>query len=661
MRFRINPNKYFLISLLLGSFACFGQTVNSHGQAGYINTPNANMLGEGSMHLHISRNSPDRKILVTASPFNWIDASIFYVDLTGKAYGVGSNTQSYKDKGFNFKFLLLNANRFPSLAIGINDFAGTGIYGSEYVVMTDTMNRFEYSIGLGWGRYGSGFEIKNPLIYLSDRFSERSQGYKGLGGSTDFGDYFSGGNASLFAGASYNLLKNLKFLFEYDPTNSEFGDLQFEKITFKEPETNFNIGAEYKYKNGRYKIAFNRGNTFLFDFSIRADFLDYGKNISNVQKAGSYQQLQRILELNSIGLKAVESNLDSVHFKVRQNSYPNQTEVNRIVLDAVKDLASNKERIFISQDIHNMEVIKVFYPTNKKVNIRDQKEGNFKPIETNYVVNENFPIINNQIVPTIRTMIAAREGFLFSGLLLEDNFEVVFSENLYFVSNFKSSIIDDFDGLFVPPVDVYPNQVRSDIKNYLNNFDAFFIGRMELNYYKSFQRKHFFRLSGGIFEEMFGGIGVDYLYYPQNSFYALGLEIYKVRKRDYQMDFNFQEYSNTLPRISFQISEPKTKINFKVSYGEYLAGDVGATYEFFRRFKNGVKFSAFFSRTDVSTELYGEGSFDKGVRFVIPVRGLFQSRSSLTAFEWHPLTKDPAALLHKSVNLIDEIGKFRIN
>ena len=58
-----------------------------------------------------------------------------------------------------------------------------------------------------------------------------------------------------------------------------------------------------------------------------------------------------------------------------------------------------------------MEVVKVFYPTNRKVNIRDENEGTFKATRTNYVVNESFPIINNQISPTIRTMIAAREGF----------------------------------------------------------------------------------------------------------------------------------------------------------------------------------------------------------------------------------------------------------
>ena len=159
---------------------------------------------------------------------------------------------------------------------------------------------------------------------------------------------------------------------------------------------------------------------------------------------------------------------------------------------------------------------------------------------------------------------------------------------------------------------------------------------------------------------MYGGVGLDYLFYPQDSLYSFGLELYRVKKRDYKMNLDFQKYQNTLARLNYQITEPKTKINFKISYGEYLAGDVGATYEFSRRFKNGVKFSAFFSRTNVSAELYGEGSFDKGVKFSIPLRGLFNQNKSLTSIEWRPLTKDPAALLIKSNDILEELSRFRV-
>ena len=59
--------------------------------------------------------------------------------------------------------------------------------------------------------------------------------------------------------------------------------------------------------------------------------------------------------------------------------------------------------------------------------------------------------------------------------------------------------------------------------------------------------------------------------------------------------------------------------DLKISAGEYLAGDIGSTIEFSRTFPNGVSFGAFATFTDVSTEQFGEGSFDKGIFFNIPI------------------------------------------
>lgn len=661
MQFKINIKLALVIWLFLTIFKTYSQTINSHGVAGYINMPSALMLEEGSMNFHLSRNIPDRKILVTGSPFNWLDATIFYVDITEKEYGPGSSTQSYKDKGFNFKVKVLDANNWPMVAIGMNDFAGTGVYNSEYIVATDLYGRFEYSLGLGWGRYNSGLRFKNPFIYFHKQFEERSQGYEGKGGSLDYGDYFSGKKASLFAGASYAFSKDLKFLIEYDTTIIEQVDPTSAMVQrgYRKPYTNFNFGAELKYKTARVKASFNRGNTFLVDVSYKTNFLDFNQPKAIGRPAQTYADLQKIFELNSIGLKSIKSNSDSIEIKVRQNSYTNQSDVNRIVFDTSREIAKDKSRIYISQEAHNMEILKVFYPTNKNININKESYEAFEASKNNYIVKENYPIIRNKISPKVRTMIGAREGFLFSGLLLEDDLEIILKENIYLISNFKSSVIDDFDGLYVPPVDVYPNQVRSDIKEYLRNFDEFFIGRMELNYFKSLNRKHFFRVSAGLLEEMFAGIGVDYSYYPEGSLGSVGFELYSIKKRDYKMEFGLLDYSNNLARVHAQYTEPRSKINLKISYGEYLAGDVGATFEFARRFRNGVKFSAFFSRTNVPIELYGEGSYDKGIKFTIPLRGIFNSDRSLTSFEWHPLTKDPAALLNKSVNLLDEITRFR--
>ena len=111
------------------------------------------------------RSNPDRKLIILGSPFNWLDANIFYVDITGEP---NNGLQSYKDKGFSAKFT------FPEIynhqiGVGLNDLAGTGIYSSEYIVISGYRNKMEYSFGMGWGGYSEGLKIRNPFISLSEK------------------------------------------------------------------------------------------------------------------------------------------------------------------------------------------------------------------------------------------------------------------------------------------------------------------------------------------------------------------------------------------------------------------------------------------------------------------------------------------------------------
>ena len=84
-----------------------------------------------------------------------------------------------------------------------------------------------------------------------------------------------------------------------------------------------------------------------------------------------------------------------------------------------------------------------------------------------------------------------------------------------------------------------------------------------------------------------------------------------------------------------------------------MAGDIGTTVEFSRRLESGVSFGAFATFTDVSTEQFGEGSFDKGIFFNIPIFG------NSIAYTWRPLTKDPGAKLVRRNTLHDLLVRFR--
>ena len=161
-------------------------------------------------------------------------------------------------------------------------------------------------------------------------------------------------------------------------------------------------------------------------------------------------------------------------------------------------------------------------------------------------------------------------------------------------------------------------------------------------------------LTGGILEEMFSGYGFEYLYFDRSKNYAVGFEMFDVRKRDYKLRFGTLDYSNVTAHVNlYYRNYGKIPFDAKLSFGEYLAGDVGTTFEISRSFRNGAEFGIFASFTDVSTEDYGEGSFDKGIFFNIPIY------KDLVNYTWRPLTKDPAAKLLRKNTLHDLLVKFK--
>ena len=251
--------------------------------------------------------------------------------------------------------------------------------------------------------------------------------------------------------------------------------------------------------------------------------------------------------------------------------------------------------------------------------------------------------------------LASREEFFKGAFLIENNSEIILKENLFFNVNLKYSIANNFEDLRFPPVDTFPAQVRSDIKQYLKNMDdGVLIGRAQLDYHYSYNQYNHFMLTGGILEDMFSGYGAEYLYFKPNTNYSIGFEVFHVNKRDYDWGFGHLDYENTTYSANlYYRNYGLIPFDMKLSFGEYLAGDKGSTIEFSRKFKSGVNFGVFATFTDVSTKDFGEGSFDKGIFFNIPIYGNFIN------YTWRPLTKDPGAKLVRRNSLHDLLVRFR--
>ena len=620
---------------------------NNYGIVGTIHTPSARTYEEGVHGVTVYAGTPNQTITLTASPFDWLEASFFYTNVTDRpyCYDFTSETclQDFKDKGFNFKARLKEQGVLPAVAIGLNDFAGTGIYSSEYIVGSYGINRTDFHFGIGFGLLnGSDLRFKNPFGLLSDQFYDRPTDTEGLGGSFQPSKYFSGETASPFFGVSHALNNKLLLKAEYDSS------VRPGLVPFRIPENDFSFGLDYLITD-RFSIgvSFERGDYASFKFVYKNNPVKtYEKSEytrGEVRRGDNkYTQLINNLEENGIGVKKLTESAGSIGLQLTQVIHPNLQVVEQIIAQSARDAGITKD---IKKDIEIANLLAV-----------SELDDAYKATAQTIYQRRSERKVNTNTRLNFRPFLASREEFFKGSLLVENDTEFVIRRNLFFNTNLKYVLADNFDDLSIPPVDSFPAQVRSDVKEYLNKMKdgGVLIGRAQLDYHLTPKINHHIMMSAGIFEDMFSGAGMEYLYFKPNTNYSFGIDIFQVRKRDYSWRFGHLDYENTLATANFYYRNYGTiPFDMKVSAGEYLAGDAGYTIEFSRSFYNGVQFGAFATFTDVTTAQFGEGSFDKGVFFNIPIYG------NLLNYTWRPLTKDPGAKLNRRNTLHDLLVRLR--
>lgn len=135
------------------------------------------------------------------------------------------------------------------------------------------------------------------------------------------------------------------------------------------------------------------------------------------------------------------------------------------------------------------------------------------------------------------------------------------------------------------------------------------------------------------------------------------MDINEAKQRDFKQDFGFRDYRVTTGHATLYWDTGWNDVLATVSAGRYLAGDVGATLNLSRVFKNGITIGAFATKTNVSAAEFGEGSFDKGIYISIPFDAMFSRTSGAVAnFVWKPLTRDDGAMLGRGVSLYSLTG-----
>ena len=484
------------------------------------------------------------------------------------------------------------------------------------------------------------------------------------------------GNASIFGGLEWRVanINGLNFKLEYDPFNyfdfsaSNIGDADYE---IRKKESDINFGFSFPWNNHlTFDISYIKGNTINFSFTYGLTFKNslstkpkFSPELTNSDKTGNkkldfYKDLLNNLNRNKLLLQTSnldEGNLDiSISTSEHRNAIRSSSYASFIANEVAKEHDINLKTINISHVNAGIETNKISYlakyfdnkDTPIELTIRNTNFDSGDPggyLKDDFQPKVKFPVVFSSLSPSVRSYVGSPKKFYFGGINLNYNSEIQFNRNLILSSELIYPIVNNFSDVSYNP-DSLMQHVRTDVVKYLQE-DNIHINRMQLDYIWSPYKEIYSKITAGIFEQMYGGLGGELLYKPFNKNYNIGFEMFYVRQRSFDKRFDFQEYETTTGHINFGYRFAKG-VDLNLSYGRYLAKDDGFTFDLSRTIKSGFKSGIYFTRTDVPAEIFGEGSFDKGFYFQFPLDLLSNSYSGeYSTFKISPLTRDGGAKL----------------
>ncbi|MCC5450242.1 YjbH domain-containing protein [Rheinheimera sp. UJ51] len=655
-------------------------TQSVRGGVGLWQTPTARMAADGNVSLNYTDNDEYRFWSVSIQLFPWMEATARYTDVRTRLYSdfaSFSGDQTLKDKGLDVKFRLLQESTYlPEVAIGFNDFGGTGFFESEFVALSKKAGDFDFHLGMGWGYLGAGGNISNPFCELRDSFCKRPRGFSGQGGKIDYNRFYKG-PASLFGGVVYQTpWQPLSLKLEYEGNNystDRAGELP--------QDSRWNFGATYQINDFTLDLNYQRGNTFGFgvhyalnmnsaeQIKIKPAKLPLPENRADVPNNINFNTLTYNLYYNAgflprnISLKDEEIIVHGQSFAYRDDLEATE-RVARVVVAQLPAHIKTIRLVEYDKNIPQLEKLidvdafvaaagfNVLQPDIRSSYVRqapdraalqdvpaNDTKGFYNGIETFWVQSFGNPE---------RFFMYQGGLFLGGGYLFNNQFSINATAKLTLLENF-----DEFN-FKVDAIDSTLPRVRTYVREYVTR-SKFSIDNVYGHWKKEIAPSLFAQAYAGYLETMFGGVGTELLYRPVDSTLAFGIDLNYVKQRSYENDLGFFDYNVLTGHVNIYWQPSfldDTRLTFNI--GQFLAKDKGVNVDFAKRFDSGMIIGAYAAITDASAEEYGEGSFTKGFYLSIPF-DLFSIRPSKGRgrIPWIPIGRDGGQPLNRPVKLID--------
>jgi hypothetical protein len=653
--------------------------------------PNATIERDGTFSLGYSYDSPYSAI--------WASHVILpFVQVTGRFVGIrgtpgftdvageyGSEYGSFKDKVLDVKVRLIEERAYlPSLAVGATDLLGTELFKGQYVVATKTFGparNFEASIG-----YGN----KRPQgLFAGARWTPRSAPAWSVVGEYDANDYRK--------------------------------DFRADETSAGGRRGGPSLGLEYRWGWLGAQVARNRDN---FSANVYASIpLSVKEFIPKVAEPAYYKPkagmvrataaqwqedarpaAQLVQALAKQNFKNIRVNYDAGVLRVSLTNNRIST-VGRAVGRAARTVLAfapvetralhitytENEQPFATYEFQDMttlgdylngmikrerfvQTVLVRYATpgdrldDGGVSLAAGiDEGAGLALQTNrdgnaiQISSEDREANRFRVVPKMGFFFNDPSGALRYELAAASNYDKRLGNGLYFNGAVRLNLLENITGADQASNSLLPH-VRTDIAEYKRG-GRFKLQKLMLNQYLNPAERVYARLSGGLYEEMFRGVGGQVLYLPKNAKWAADMSVDLLQQRGYKGWFDARDYK-TVTAIGALHYRLPYDMTVTARGGRFLAKDSGVRMEFKRRFRSGVEVGAWYTKTN-GKDITNPGSptdpyNDKGVFLSIPLNSMLPSDSRADAgFVLSPWTRDVGQMVTSPGDLYDMLESPR--
>jgi hypothetical protein len=658
-------------------------SANDWGVIGLMQTPTARMAPAGDVRFSFSRVYPYERYNVFVQPFDGLEAGFRYSTVLNRLYGPQelSGNQTLKDKSIDLKVRLLQERAYlPQLALGFVDAGGTGLFSSEYLVGNKRFGAFDWSLGVGWGYLGASGNIRNPLSGISPRFNTRG-GMVGMGGTPNAQSFFRG-PAALFGGVQYQTpWESLLLKAEYDGNHYQ-----------NEPQANhqvqrspINLGLVYRVSPSvDLSLGVQRGNQLMFGLTLHTSVANMSTpKVSDLatpkvqssspsvvgNTTGTAADLQAManwgiqrIETQGAVMKVFVEGASGAHWDERidrmvavlHRDAPAVIDGFEVVFTEQGALLSGRSvdrHAWVRQQTSRVPPSAATSPILAFAPALRQQEA---PADTTWLPTPAK--FGYAVVPSWQQNIGGPDGFFLFRAGVSVPMRLRLNQNTAISGALSLNLFDNYDNFKYTGPSEMP-RVRTLMREYMTS-SRVNIPNLQITHFGQATANQFYSMYAGYLESMYAGVGGEWLYRPWHSPFALGVDVNRVRQRSFDQLLGFDQagsqtgYQVTTGHATAYWDTGWQSTHVRLSAGRYLAGDVGATLDLSRTFDNGVRVGFWATKTNVSAEKFGEGSFDKGFYLRIPFDVMTTTRSGNTAnLVYSPLTRDGGARLNRDFSI----------